>query len=45
MLLQLSELANDLDLDPLVLKTPSEVVRRVLEVGLPKPIPGVEIES
>ena len=43
MLLQLSELANELDLIPIVLKT-SEVVRRVMEVGLPAPIPGVEIE-
>ena len=43
MLLQLSELANQLDLTPIVLKT-SEVVRRVMEVGLPAPIPGVEIE-
>ena len=43
MLLQLSELANELDLTPIVLKT-SEVVRRVMEVGLPAPIPGVEIE-
>ena len=43
MLLQLSELANELDLTPIVLK-PSEVVRRVMEVGLPAPIPGVEIE-
>jgi anti-sigma B factor antagonist len=43
MLLQLSELANRLDLIPIVLKT-SEVVRRVMEVGLPAPIPGVEIE-
>jgi anti-anti-sigma factor len=43
MLLQLSELANRLDLIPIVLKT-SEVVRRVIEVGLPAPIPGVEIE-
>jgi len=43
MLLQLSELANRLDLVPIVLKT-SEVVRRVMEVGLPAPIPGVEIE-
>jgi len=44
MLLQLSELANRLDLVPIVLKT-SEVVRRVMEVGLPAPIPGVEIEQ
>ena len=44
MLLQLSELASELDLTPLVLKLPSEVVRRVMEVGLPAPIPGVEIE-
>jgi anti-anti-sigma factor len=43
MLLQLSELANELDLIPIVLKT-SEVVRRVMEVGLPAPIPGVEIQ-
>lgn len=43
MLLQLSQLANELDLIPIVLKT-SEVVRRVMEVGLPAPIPGVEIE-
>ena len=43
MLLQLSELANELDLIPLVLKT-SGVVRRVMEVGFPAPIPGVEIE-
>jgi anti-anti-sigma factor len=43
MLLQLSELANELDLIPIVLKT-SEVVRRVMEVGLPAPIPGIEIE-
>ena len=45
MLLQLSDLADGLDLSPLVLKTPSEVVRRVLEVGLPEPVPGVEIVS
>jgi anti-anti-sigma factor len=44
MLLQLSELANELDLTPIVLKT-SEVVRRVMEVGLPAPIPGVEIQQ
>jgi anti-anti-sigma factor len=44
MLLQLSELANRLDLVPIVLKT-SEVVRRVMEVGLPAPIPGVKIEQ
>jgi len=44
MLLQLSELAIELDLTPLVLQIPSEVVRRVMEVGLPTPIPGVEIE-
>jgi len=43
MLLQLSELADELDLTPIALKT-SEVVRRVMEVGLPAPIPGVEIE-
>jgi len=43
MLLHLSELANELDLTPIVVKT-SEVVRRVMEVGLPAPIPGVEIE-
>ena len=43
MLLQLSELANRLDLIPIVLNT-SEVVRRVMEVGLPAPIPGVEIQ-
>jgi len=45
MLLQLSDLADGLDLSPLVLKTPSEVVRRVLEVGLPEPVPGIEIVS
>jgi anti-anti-sigma factor len=44
MLLQLSELATELDLIPIVLKT-SEVVRRVMEVGLPAPIPGIEIYS
>jgi anti-anti-sigma factor len=43
MLLQLSELANELDLAPIVLKT-SEIVRRVMEVGLPAPLSGVEIE-
>jgi len=43
MLLQLSELADELDLTPIALKT-SEVVRRVMEVGLPASIPGVEIE-
>ena len=45
LLLQLSQLADELDLGPLVLRFPSEVVRRVIEVGLPTPIPGVEIES
>ncbi|TMK22629.1 MAG: STAS domain-containing protein [Actinobacteria bacterium] len=43
MLLQLSELARELDRTPIVLKT-SEIVQRVMEVGLPAPIPGVEIE-
>jgi anti-anti-sigma factor len=45
LLLQLSQLADELDLGPLVLRFPSEVVRRVMEVALPTPIPGVEIES
>jgi anti-anti-sigma factor len=45
MLLQLAALALELGLSPVVLRTPSEVLRRVLEVGLPSPIPGVQLDS
>jgi anti-anti-sigma factor len=45
MLLQLAALTVELGLSPLVLRAPSEVLRRVLEVGLPSPIPGVQLDS
>jgi anti-anti-sigma factor len=45
MLLQLAALALKLGLSPLVLRSPSEVLRRVLEVGLPSRIPGIQLDS
>ncbi len=45
MLLQLAALSLELGLPPLVLRSPSEVLRRVLEVGLPSPIPGIQLDS
>jgi anti-sigma B factor antagonist len=44
-LLQLAALSVELGLPPIVLKSPSEVLRRVLEVGIPSPIPGIHIDS
>ncbi len=45
MLLQLAALSLKLGVSPLVLRSPSEVLRRVLEVGLPSPIPGIQLDS
>jgi len=45
MLLQLAALALELGHSPIVLRAPSEVLRRVIEVGLPSPIPGIQIDS
>jgi anti-anti-sigma factor len=45
MLLQLAASSLELGYPPVVLRSPSEVLRRVLEVGLPSPIPGIQLDS
>src|SRR6266498_2436969 len=45
MLLQLAASSLELGFPPVVLRSPSEVLRRVLEVGLPSPIPGIQLDS
>jgi len=45
MLLQLAALSLELRIPPVVLRSPSEVLRRVLEVGLPSTIPGIQLDS
>jgi anti-anti-sigma factor len=45
MLLQLAASSLELGLPAVVLRSPSEVLRRVLEVGLPSPIPGIQLDS
>lgn len=44
LILKLAQIALDLGTAPIAIKTPSEVVERVLEVGVPTKIPGVRIE-
>jgi anti-anti-sigma factor len=45
MLLELAASSLELGFPPVVLRSPSEVLRRVLEVGLPSPIPGIQLDS
>jgi anti-anti-sigma factor len=44
LILKLAQVALEVGVAPIVLKAPSEVVQRVLEVGVPTDIPGVQIE-
>jgi anti-anti-sigma factor len=44
LILKLAQTALELGTAPIAIKTPSEVVERVLEVGVPTKIPGVRIE-
>jgi anti-anti-sigma regulatory factor len=43
MLIRLSALADELDLTPVVLYSPSEEVRKVLLIAVPDGLPGVEV--